>query len=260
MMPGLSESHDAEWLFPNKATPLGSPAYYAVRFSPESQRHRNAMLLAWLGEIEAIADRPHDPGVARLRLDWWRNEIATLDSSHGARHPLLLGMREQGIDGTAVTDLHGILDAAESRIVNASPASDTEFADQCRGGMGKLFRLLAMLDRTQAADPAACEQAGGYCAAVRCVQRLAELTHRFPTTVQAQHLQRLEPDQRRERIDALLATFRHAQPGSRLPPLATRLFAMQQANHRKMRRMGYPLDKLVDRPPIAHLWTAWRCR
>ena len=36
---------------------------------------------------------------------------------------------------------------------------------------------------------------------------------------------------------------------------------VRAVNHRKLRRTRYPvLDTLVDRPPIAHLWTAWRSR
>ena len=61
-------------------------------------------------------------------------------------------------------------------------------------------------------------------------------------------------------FDDLLQRFADADRVPDLPDLAARMYAIHAAIHRKMQRQGYPVDRLVDRPPIAHLWTAWRCR
>ena len=46
-----------------------------------------------------------------------------------------------------------------------------------------------------------------------------------------------------------------------IPGVCRRLLALGRAMHVKLARKGYPVaEMLVERPPIAHLWTAWRCR
>ena len=64
-----------EWLFPNRATPPGSSAYYSVRFAPLRLRHDLAAVLAWRHEVRAILEEVSDPGVARLKLNWWIEEM-----------------------------------------------------------------------------------------------------------------------------------------------------------------------------------------
>ena len=46
--------------------------------------------------IRSTVDRPRDPGVARMKLDWWRNEISGLKRTE-PRHPLLRALREGGL-------------------------------------------------------------------------------------------------------------------------------------------------------------------
>ena len=66
-----------------------------------------------------------------------------------------------------------------------------------------------------------------------------------------------------DRIEQVLGRFDAAQSNhaGSAPDFARRLTALARAMHSKMRRMGYPIaGRTVDRAPIAHLWTAWRCR
>ncbi|MGA1008362.1 MAG: squalene/phytoene synthase family protein, partial [Sedimenticolaceae bacterium] len=60
--------------FPNAATPIGSIPYYAIRFSSAEQRNGLAARYSWLHEIDRIISTIKDPGVARLKLDWWHKE------------------------------------------------------------------------------------------------------------------------------------------------------------------------------------------
>lgn len=248
-----------EWAFPNPATALGSPAYYAVRFTPPKQHDRNAMLLAWLDTIEQIADRPHDPGVARIKLDWWRKEISTLEQG-APRHPLLQGLAAHGIDAQARADMAAIVDAAEQTIVQPQTTDEAAFEQACIDSLGRLFRLIARLDGASGTGVEHCDRAGGYCAAVSRVQRLAERPHRLPPGFAPDRLRQLEHGERRTLFDDLLQRFANADRVPDLTGLAARMYAIHAAIHRKMQRQGYPVDRLVDRPPIAHLWTAWRCR
>ena len=258
----MASPETTEWRFPNRATPLGSPTYYAVRFSPPAQRQRDALLIAWDHLIQDIAARPIDPGVARTKLDWWRAEVANLTTGR-ARHPLAIALQEQGLAAPATAAMITIIDAAEDAIRIPSPADGSAFAAGCRQGRGSFFELLAQLDDADNDVTGACREAGGYCAAVERVQRLAERPERVPAMLSPASLDRLSRAQRVRRLDELLGQFDlsslHAAPP--LPGLARRLTALAIAMHKKMRRTGYAVsDQLIDRPPIAHLWTAWRCR
>ena len=248
-----------EWDFPNRATPLGSPAYYAVRFSPEHQRQCNARLLAWRALIDEIIDRPRDPGVARIKLDWWRNEVGTLGAGE-PRHPLLRTLRANGLGSDAVAPMQRLVDAAEQSLLAGGPQDDTAFAAACRARDGAFFALLASADNRHDHDPQACMDAGGYCAAVERIRRVGLRPEQLPPDARHDTHDRAR---RSARFEALLAQF--AAPATlreaRLPETARRLTALASALHRKLRRRGYPVfDTLVDRPPIGHLWTAWRCR
>ena len=75
-----------EFSFPNIATPQGSSAYYLVRFSPARLRERQAVLFAWRRELHRLISSS-DPGVARLKLDYWRNELHA-EKLGNSRHPL----------------------------------------------------------------------------------------------------------------------------------------------------------------------------
>ena len=65
----------ASWHFPNPATPLGSSTYYSLRFSPPGLRDDLAILAAWRHQVRIILVEVSDPGVARLKLQWWREEL-----------------------------------------------------------------------------------------------------------------------------------------------------------------------------------------
>ena len=73
--------------FPNDATPPGSSSYYSIRFGTQDRRPELALVFAWRREMRRIASETSDPGVARLKLDWWRGELERA-ASGAAQHPL----------------------------------------------------------------------------------------------------------------------------------------------------------------------------
>ena len=253
---GMASPDGDEWGFPNRATPLGSPAYYAVRFSPEDRRQRSALLLAWHAMIDDIVNRPRDPGVARIKLDWWRNEIATLANGQ-PRHPLAVAMRDNDLGKDLVAPMQRLIDAAERAIVAGTPRDDAAFAAACRASEGALFALLGSADGGRRHDRELCIEAGAYCAAVERVRHVAVHPERLPPDV----LEPRDGARRAARFESLFEQFAAMPCQARLPDTVRRLTALAAAMQRKLRRSGYPVfDTLVDRPPIAHLWTAWRCR
>ena len=128
--------------------------------------------------------------------------------------------------------------------------------------MGTFFVLLTCIERRSDYDTGRCIELGGYCAAVERVRRVAEHERRLPVDMNRQVLRKATPAQRASRIEALLDQFGTppAAAGEKVPDLARRLTALAQAMHAKMRDKKYAVaDTLIDRAPLAHLWTAWRC-
>lgn len=258
----LASPDNTEWRFPNRATPIGSAAYYAVRFSPLPQRERNALLFAWYDLIQGIAERPHDPGVARLKLDWWRQEIARLVRGQ-ARHPLAIELCRSGLGSPAAPSMIEIVDAAERKVHAPAPVDDVAFAAACRASFGNFFVLLTRTERRSDDNTAACLELGAYCEAVDRIRRLAQCPLRLPADISVATLAQLSRAQRIDRFETLLhqCSGVPASAALQLPDFARRLTALAAAMHEKMRSRGYPVaDTLIERAPIAHLWTAWRCR
>lgn len=248
---------DDTWRFPNALTPLGCAWYYAVRFCSPVDHDRHAAVLAWYATLQDIAWQPRDPGVARLKLDWWRNECVRLVDGT-SQHPLACTLHDVGLRHATLDAMHALIDAAEHDIRAGQPNAEG-FVDSCRATGGGLFRLLAEL-APEDADLHVCDALGGYWCAVERLQHLATAPQRFPAPCDPTRLAAMDPAQRSRVIEPLVEHGR-AAPVSGLPELARKLTALSRALHKKIRRSGYPLHQQpIQRAPIAHLWTAWRAR
>jgi phytoene synthase len=56
----------------------GSSFYYSFLFLPPPQRRAITALYAFCREVDDVVDECSDANVARLKLAWWRNEIASV--------------------------------------------------------------------------------------------------------------------------------------------------------------------------------------
>jgi phytoene synthase len=71
----------------NKAAPLGSNFYYSILFYSRLQQQSLYTLHAFATEIGDIVNECSDPGVARIKLQWWHEEIQRVFNEQ-ARHPV----------------------------------------------------------------------------------------------------------------------------------------------------------------------------
>lgn len=71
----------------NKAIPDGSNLYYASLFENIENKQILISLHAFLCELTEIIHECSDPGVARIKLHWWQEEIERLFNQQ-ARHPV----------------------------------------------------------------------------------------------------------------------------------------------------------------------------
>ena len=74
-----------------KAARSGSSFYYSFRFLPPERRRAITALYAFCREVDDVVDEVTDPGVARLKLAWWRSEIAAMFGGT-PRHPVALAL------------------------------------------------------------------------------------------------------------------------------------------------------------------------
>lgn len=253
----------AEWAFPNRVTPLGSAAYYAVRFAPAQRRDLYAMLLAWHDLIHAIARAPADPGVARLKLDWWRTELSQVLGGGAPRHPLMTGLQAEGLNETAAGPMLALVDASERRIRQPRLADGAAFAEACRRSGGSLFVLLCQPGQPSAYNPERCAALGAYWDAVERIRRLPSEPGLSPAGLQPSAADAVDADRREALCEQLLAypgTGRDLR-NEPVPDVVRRLVAGAQATHRQLAKRRYKAAmRTIDRAPIANLWTAWRCR
>jgi 15-cis-phytoene synthase len=61
----------------DKAAKSGSSFYYAFLFLPPPRRAAITAFYAFCREIDDVVDEIQDPGVAAVKLAWWRKEVAS---------------------------------------------------------------------------------------------------------------------------------------------------------------------------------------
>lgn len=62
----------------HKAAASGSSFYYGFRFLPRERRRAITALYALCREVDDVVDECSDPDIARVKLEWWRAEIAAI--------------------------------------------------------------------------------------------------------------------------------------------------------------------------------------
>jgi phytoene/squalene synthetase len=266
-------SEQESWDFPNQAIPEGSAGYYVARFSAAEKRGDIARWLAWYAHIDDIAHKATDPGVSRLKLDWWREECD--NTLHGrARHPLAQALAPQVKAAWQVAQMLRALQAVEMRILRRQPRNQAEYVERCGDSHGSLARLLGAGERTDLEDVG--ERLGIYLATVQHLQRLGSDAIADHVMLPADHLARhavaLEDLRTGTTIpglatmaDELLAQHRvedtrHLRRHTVLQP-ALRLAAQAQRLERKLRRHGFAShQRRLELTPLGLLWSAWRIR
>ena len=76
-----------------KAAASGSSFYYSFLFLPRERRRAITALYAFCREVDDVVDECTDAAVARMKLAWWRTELAA--AFHGTpQHPVARALAE----------------------------------------------------------------------------------------------------------------------------------------------------------------------
>ena len=70
-----------------KAAQSGSSFFHSFRFLPPERRRAITALYAFCREVDDVVDEVADPDVARIKLAWWRGEIASVFDGR-PQHPV----------------------------------------------------------------------------------------------------------------------------------------------------------------------------
>jgi len=77
-----------------KTVQSGSSFYYSFLFLPPERRRAITALYAFCREVDDTVDDTSDGSLARIKLAWWRNEVASMYLEAGTpTHPVMLALR-----------------------------------------------------------------------------------------------------------------------------------------------------------------------
>ena len=88
----------------DKAAGSGSSFYYSFLFLPKARRRAITALYAYCREVDDVVDECADPGVARTKLAWWRDEVKRIYTGE-AQHPVAQALTDVVEDFGITEDL-----------------------------------------------------------------------------------------------------------------------------------------------------------
>ncbi|MEJ2308043.1 MAG: squalene/phytoene synthase family protein [Gammaproteobacteria bacterium] len=242
-----------EFRFPNIATPPGSSAYYLVRFSPPALRDRQAVLFAWRRELQRLQNSS-DPGIARLKLDFWRRELQPEQLAQ-SRHPLARMIHAQLPHEAA--RLSELADLTEREILAGQSRDWEQLVARCGAVGGAFASLLTSAYTDDAGHQGSAESIGLVDETTRLLQRIGrkEYLQRFPP---------LESADAAKTIAGWILDLRRraTQASQALPPgpAAAQLAIARALLDTFSREPGLLLEASIDLTPIKKLWLVWRNR
>jgi len=128
-----------------KAAQSGSSFYYSFLFLPAERRRAITALYAFCREVDDVADEVSDVGVARVKLAWWRTEVANLFAGH-PQHPVTRALAPfvapYGLDGARMNE---IIDGMEMDLTHHRYADFDALELYCHRAAGVVGQLAASI-------------------------------------------------------------------------------------------------------------------
>jgi phytoene synthase len=97
----------------DKAAASGSSFYYAFLFLPPPRRAAITAFYAFCREVDDVADEVSDPGVARVKLAWWRKEVAAAFAGQPSHPALQALMPHVASFDIREEHLHAVIDGCQ---------------------------------------------------------------------------------------------------------------------------------------------------
>lgn len=121
----------------------GSNLYYATRFMAEDLKTWQLPVYALYQTLTDIPDKVSDPGVARVKLHWWTEQLSNLTQAN-LQHPLLAELQQLQAP-TEIGRQHyaALINAALSKLV---PASSDQPAPKPRAVLTQVLADIGGID------------------------------------------------------------------------------------------------------------------
>lgn len=160
-----------------KAAPAGSNLHYAMLFETDECRRRVLPLFALHYEVSDCLTASTDPGVVRIKLNWWLEELARLVDGT-PRHPVTICLYASlAQDGTAISLLQQYLATIESMVSGQmADISIDEWRHLLIGGLGQPWIIASR--RTDTRDRALTCSNGGTILSLEILQNSLPLLSR----------------------------------------------------------------------------------
>lgn len=114
------------------------------------QRTALAALLALDDALADVLRSTRDPLVGRIRLAWWRDALAALDTAPPPAEPVLAALARSVLQDVTGEALSGLTDGWDA-LLDDPPLSDAALADYAEGRGARLFGLGATILHADAA-------------------------------------------------------------------------------------------------------------
>ncbi len=120
-------------------TRAGSDHHYARLYCPPRERRRLDLVHALQSAIGSIPVNVSDRGVARVKLDWWRSELA-LFAAGDARHDLTRAyLDERGGDEGLAAALDALVRGLDAELAGRTLADDAAQIEWLRSTFGAVY-------------------------------------------------------------------------------------------------------------------------
>ncbi|MBL0141354.1 MAG: presqualene diphosphate synthase HpnD [Betaproteobacteria bacterium] len=128
-----------------KAAASGSSFYYSFLFLAAEKRRAITAFYAFCREVDDVADEASDVGVARVKLAWWRTEVANLmagSPTHPVTRALAPFVAPMGLDSARLNE---IIDGMEMDLTRHRYADYESLRLYCHRVAGVVGQLSASI-------------------------------------------------------------------------------------------------------------------
>ena len=251
-----------------KSAPAGSNLYYSLLYIPARLQNRLFALHALYNELDDILMECSDPGVARVKLAWWFEELANMQS-HRPRHPVSTLMSGLFAKKLPRMNLHGLISYFEQQINFRQPENYNELMDQMMQGPGLLWKLSCDVTGHSSIETS------DLIVRMGCLFGYFQVLQNLPTHIQFQRvyfprvewdeygmttgLFALQVNRMQDELEALIRKVPSVDQNRQLPALI--MSNILCLTCQEIQRRGYNLDKeRISLTPLRKTWIAWRTR
>ena len=126
-----------------KAARSGSSFYYAFLFLPPARRAAITAFYAFCREVDDVVDEVSDPGVAAMKLAWWRKEVAAAFAGR-PEHPVMQALMPHAADyGVREAQLAEVIDGCEMDLTQTRYLDEAALRRYCHKVAGVVGEVAA---------------------------------------------------------------------------------------------------------------------